>query len=292
MVAQSTNASRIVWLLALGVGGVALFALRGVPSDETPVPDDEPTHAAPESRSDRSADAAPAPATAPPLDVDSHQVQREGAASGAETPSQDAGSSDVLASTVFVSADLVEASFGQKKTFDREGVKPTPTHTVQSACAKGYLNPTGKVLSEAQQQELQQLLDRQTAEEFELHVDDFRQRKESFLRAIRRGSYFGLPAEELDPRMPFTRANMAVLNSARITRAKEITKAMESKFGREHHDWMRMQVGVTDASGAHRDVFVYYTRKDEPYAFAAWDRVNAHASAQRQQLKDFFAAVR
>ena len=186
MVAQSTQVSRIVWLLVLGIGGAALFVLRSGPSDEAPAPDDAPTKAAPESRSVLRADAAPSAVT--PAVIAAPKTEAKDLASGTETLNQEASSSAVLAGTVFVSADLVEASFGEMKTFDRRGVKPTPTHTVQSACAKGYLNPTGKVLFEAQQQELQQLLDRQTAEEFELHVDDFRQRKESFLRAIRRGS--------------------------------------------------------------------------------------------------------
>jgi len=101
-----------------------------------------------------------------------------------------------------------------------------------------------------------------------------------------------LPAEELDPRVPPTRDSIAALNSARMTRIQEINKAMKGKLGREHHDWMRVQVAVTDASGACRNVVVYYTRKDDPHAFAAWDRVNAHAAAQRRQLRDFFAAVR
>ncbi len=236
------------------------------------------------------ADATPSAIT--PAVVAAPKTEAKEMASGAETPSQEASSPDVLAGTVFVSADLVEASFEEMKAFDRRGREPTPTHTVQSACAKGYLNPEGKVLFEAQKQELQQLLDRQTAEEFELHLDDFRQRKDSFLRAIRRGSYFALPAEELDPRVPPTRESIAALNSARMTRIQQINKAMEGKLGREHHDWMRVQVAVTDASGARRNVVVYYTRKDEPHAFAAWDRVNAHASAQRRQLKDFFAALR
>ncbi len=290
MVVRNTKVSRIGWLLVLGIGGAAVFALRSGPSDEAPVPDAAPTQVAPESQSILRADASPSAVT--PAVVAALKADATEPAAGAETPSQEASSSDVLAGTVFVSADLVEASFGEMKTFDRRGVKPTPTHTVQSACAKGYLNPTGTVLFEAQQQELQQLLDRQTAEEFELHVDDFRQRKDSFLRAIRRGSYFALPAEALDPRVPPTRDSIAALNSARMTRIQEINKAMEGNLGREHHDWMRVQVAVTDASGARRNVVVYDTRKDEPHAFAAWDRVNAHASAQRRQLRDFFAAVR
>ena len=290
MVVRNTKVSRIGWLLVLGIGGAAVFALRSGPSDEAPVPDAAPTQVAPESQSILRADASPSAVT--PAVVAALKADATEPAAGAETPSQEASSSDVLAGTVFVSADLVEASFGEMKTFDRRGVKPTPTHTVQSACAKDYLNPTGKVLFEAQQQELQQLLDRQTAEEFELHVDDFRLRRESFLRAIRRGSYFALPAEELDPRVPPTRDSIAALNSARMTRIQQINKAMEGKLGREHHDWMRVQVAVTDASGARRNVVVYDTRKDEPHAFAAWDRVNAHASAQRRQLRDFFAAVR
>lgn len=290
MVAQRTKASRIVWLLVLGIGGAAVLALRSGPSVEAPAPDDASAQAAPESQAILRADATPSAVT--PAVVAAPETEAKELASGTETPSHEAGSSAVLTGTVFVSADLVEASFGEMKTFDRRGREPTPTHTVQSACAKGYLNPTGKVLFEAQQQELQQLLDRQTAEEFELHVDDFRQRKESFLRAIRRGSYFALPAEELDPRVPPTRDSIAALNSARMTRIQEINKAMEGNLGREHHDWMRVQVAVTDASGARRNVVVYYTRKDEPHAFAAWDRVNAHAAAQRRQVKEFFAAVR
>ena len=290
MVVRNTKVSRIGWLLVLGIGGAAVLVLRSGPSDEAPAPDDAPTQVAPDSRSVLRADAAPSAVTHAVIAAPKAEAKEP--ASGTETPSQEADSSDVLAGTVFVSADLVEASFGEMKTFDRRGVKPTPTHTVQSACAKDYLNPTGTVLFEAQQQELQQLLDRQTAEEFELHVDDFRQRKESFLRAIRRGSQIALPAEELDPRVPPTRDSIAALNSARMTRIQDINKAMKGKLGREHHDWMRVQVAVTDASGARRNVVVYDTRKDEPHAFAAWDRVNAHAAAQRRQLRDFFAAVR
>ena len=290
MVVRNTKVSRIGWLLVLGIGGAAVLVLRSGPSVEAPAPNAASAQAAPESQAILRADATPSAVT--PAVIAAPKAEAKEPASGTETPNQEADSSDVLAGTVFVSADLVEASFGEMKTFDRRGVKPTPTHTVQSACAKDYLNPAGKVLFEAQQHEMQQLLDRQTAEEFELHVDDFRQRKESFLRAIRRGSQIALPAEELDPRVPPTRDSIAALNSARMTRIQEINKAMKGKLGREHHDWMRVQVAVTDASGARRNVVVYDTRKDEPHAFAAWDRVNAHASAQRRQLRDFFAAVR
>ena len=72
----------------------------------------------------------------------------------------------------------------------------------------------------------------------------------------------------------------------------EVTKQLESTWGREHQDWTRTFVPVAGADGRLRQYAVFYARQEEPGPFAAWDRVHERFRAHRRQLQDFFAAVR
>lgn len=187
---------------------------------------------------------------------------------------------------------LLEARLRENELFDPSRITSvSPTYTAESAAAASYLNPRNKLLSAEQRARLQQLLDQQNAEENSLHRADFEARGQAFSRAIQRGSVRELPDENPVPGMKFDRDSIAEHQERVLAGRASARLEMEAAMGQEYRDWMSLSLGVAGQGGALHHYLVYYTRADEPEAFAAWDRVNARAAACRQQLKDFFASL-
>ena len=275
MVAQRTKVSHVVWLFALGIGGAALFALRGGPSDEAPVSEAAPTQVAPDPQ-------------IPDLAFDSSEIQRQVPEPGDEVPlaAVPTGAFQSFESTL-------EAAFRARSPFSAAKSRTIPpTYSVSEAIAAKHLNPEGKQLNAQQQEQLRELLSRQAEEENKLHREDKQAREQAFLRAIQRGSYRECSVPTVIAAGAPTEADSEALRKEMLVLNAEVTKQLESAWGREHQDWTRTFVPVAGADGRLRQYAVFYARQEEPGTFAAWDLVHERFRAHRRQLQDFFAAVR
>jgi hypothetical protein len=187
----------------------------------------------------------------------------------------------------------LEASFRARSPFSAAKFRTIPpTYSVSKAIAAKHLNPEGKRLNALQQVQLRDLLLRQAEEENKLHREDKQAREQAFLRAIQRGSYRECSVPTVMAAGTPSEADSEALMKEVLAQNAEVTKQLESTWGREHQDWTRTYVPVAGADGRLRQYVVFYARQEEPGTFAAWDRVHERFRAHRQQLKDFFAAVR
>ncbi len=275
MVAHSRKVSRVVWWFAIGIGGAVLFMLRSGPSEESPAPDAASARVAPESQ-------------IPDLAFDSAEMQRQ-----VPEPSEGVSLATVPTGALPSFESTLEASFRARSPFSAAKSRTIPpTYSVSEAIAAKHLNPEGKQLNAQQQEQLRELLSRQAEEENKLHREDKQAREQAFLRAIQRGSYRECSVPTVIAAGAPSEADSEALRKEMLALSAEVTKQLESTWGREHQDWTRTFVPVAGADGRLRQYAVFYARQEEPGTFAAWDRVHERFRAHRQQLQDFFAAVR
>ncbi|MEQ1632318.1 MAG: hypothetical protein ABL997_08085, partial [Planctomycetota bacterium] len=187
----------------------------------------------------------------------------------------------------------LEASLRDSRIFATAGKAPIlPDYSSQKAIEAAHLNPDRKVLTDAQYENLEHLISQQSAEENALHGEDFKLREQSFFRAIARGSFRAVPILNPPPGTALTAANINKHQARIQEQMAAVMKELSDAMGQEYVNWMSVRLAGTGPDGITQSYWIYYTRADEPQAFAAWDRVNAHGLTRRQQMQDFFASLR
>jgi hypothetical protein len=204
-------------------------------------------------------------------------------------PRRERAVSGVVATTASASVLSFEGHLEQRVIDSTRPKQPSSdaTRSVASAVSNRTWNPEGKILTVAQEQELQRRLNEHNEAVARLESDEVDLRRDAFLQAVKKGQ----SDVELTV-MPSAVMSHTEADAANRKIQRERMERMEARLGAAMRDWAYVAMGTIEPDMVARSVIIYTTKEQAPALFDVRRRMVEAGHSLHRDMSQFFLGIR